>query len=370
MTETDKTPDVDNQPSVDPALLEERKKIVDKVNNLLQSDGPAVSCAITLLASRQLYYTALAALNERMKELGHADDIEKVIVESMAEAAMKPFEPVTVIDKLQKHTLPWLQARIHSENEREREAVKQERIAADEQRRLDDLPMPAGFSWKRNEVVLDTLPRNRPLVLAGNARTVRHLLAAVEHSIRRTTKRAAGGAGLTCLRFSSDWSLGLVGGKKTPPRYLPVPYPTWSRKVTSRKALADIMSRYVARLKNQQIDLLLIDDISQLGKPLITTRFKAVDHRAVAEVLPHVRRCAEMFGCGVVAGLPTRANPTDDIPDFDDGDWRGIAGGCDLQWVQCEDAGHDDDYECEVYRIKIGDSTVVDAVDKKQIDWS
>lgn len=334
---------------------EEMQKISEASQKLAEKDNPVQSCCVTLIFARQLYYSALQSLRERMTELKHdpSDGVEAHLVSSMAEAAKKPFQRQMLVNKLQSHTLPWLAATIATEAEESRQKEHREEMSIDEQRRVSDIDL--GFRWgASDDPEKTTVSRDRPLILAGNPRAVDFLLGRLVPITDALTK---------VLRLCNENIIPNLRKSKSL-RYREVSLNIWYCKLASFKQTAKVLGLHLRTMHKQAIDLLIIDDITMLMKPIVKG---TADVRTAGNALRHVRKWAEEVGCGIVAGLPLAKGM--EIPQVGaDRDWEQLELYSDLREIQIEEGPYDEDYECETYNLKIANDIAVDRIDRAVID--
>ncbi|GAF76640.1 unnamed protein product, partial [marine sediment metagenome] len=111
-TSTEYTPkEVKEIKAIATALIDPTAKGADKF---------ALGACITMLASRQTYMAALVDLNSRLKELEvkHVDGVRQTLVEAMQTQAQQAFSRAGLVEKVQRHVLPWLMATSQSEDAR------------------------------------------------------------------------------------------------------------------------------------------------------------------------------------------------------------------------------------------------------------
>lgn len=343
---------------------EELEAIAAESQKLAEKDFAVQSCCVTLLLARQLYYAGLETLRGRMEELKHKpeDGIEAHLVKSMAEAAKGPFERQTIMDKLSKHTMSWLAATIASENEAERRRRAGVEEALDTHRRT--LEVDIGFRWVHpDDQELRTISRKRTVVLAGPGGAVKYLLDRALETLRATKDAGPTAPVPKCMRLVLDENRD-VTKKRSGNTYRAVSYSQWNRKLKNPNQVVKVLQPFLRNMKQMAIDLLIIDDLSQVMPPGIVG---AAPARTAGQALRHLRNWADEVGCGILAGLPMPNRQS--VPEFgSDDDFSQLEVYSELRVVEFEEGPYDEDYEWDTYTIRINKLVAAELVGRHIID--
>ena len=294
-------------PDCDVESLDENEKLrfAKKAQSLIEKDVEVQSACVTLLASYQLYNVALAALNRRIDDLSEDAVVERILIDSMRNAAGKrDISRSDVLKKIHEHVLPWIVAEIAAEREREDEVSKEELEARDEARR--QLPVPLGLkpsrSWENPAGIEGPcVERTKSLVIAGHPGVVKFLL----DKVFQAALRPAGGSEFrpSVLRLVSEMrNHNVIRNRKNRKQSCEVGVNRWLHLARSEKIVAQTLQPFVDFLRGPQVDLLVIDDLAQ-----ITKEVKGGANQPQARAgrgHRYIRKWADQVGCAVVAGLP------------------------------------------------------------------
>ncbi len=343
---------------------EELQAIAERSQKLAEKDFPVQSCCVTLLLARQLYYAGLQSLRDRMTELKHTpeDGIEAHLVKSMAEAAKGPFERQTIMDKLSKHTMSWLAATIASENEAERRRIKGDEEVLDQHRREQEVDI--GYCWDHPDgPELKTLGRKRTVVLAGMGGAVKYLLGLAVKTLRNTKANGPTAPAPSAIQLVLDENRDITK-KRGGATYRTISYSRWNRKLTNGGQTTKILQPFLRNMRKMAIDLLIIDDLSQVMPPGIVG---ASAPRVAGQALRHLRHWADEVGCGILAGLPLPKSQS--VPDIgSDSDFEQLEVYSELRAVEFEEGPFDEDYEWPTYTVRINKLVAAELVGRHIID--
>lgn len=328
-------------------MSEEDKHLAETCQKLASKDKPTSGTCMLLVIAQQLYHCGLGALRERLKELDYDAEegkaVETHLINSMSQAAMKPFHIEDMPGRVEKLVLPWLAARATSMNAELAREQRDHQEAANKTRAESELP----FGYETGQGTM--FNRFRPVVFAGRNKLVEALLLRTRDAVHH---HKTDGKPLNILHFTlstrqvlrkkTDKHLNLVEANMS----------VWARKGGSHKGLSEILMRHLRLFRDNRLDLMLIEDLSLLAKPIVSG---AEGPRTAAEALTAVRKCAKQFGCGVLAGMPLSPKDSEEKADFQDVTWSRLNGSCDLRWVNADgEEEYDEDYERHFRSVKIG----------------
>jgi hypothetical protein len=349
------------------AEIKEMKAIATSLINPQdgKSDQFVLGACITMLCARQIYMASLVDLDKRLGELQvkHQDGVRQTLVEAMQNQAQRPFGRMDLVEKLQKHALPWLVATAQSEDAKAAKEVEIQEKQLDEARR--ERAVPIGFP------LVQDLPddpkdmgRERTILLAGHAGAVKYLI------------RLAGATALKQPESQDVAKLRVIHLSSYDPPFrnkskrvnkdklhLVLSLNQWQHHCKSEKKFAELMLPRCATMRRQGLDLLLVDDITQLMEMSLST---STPIRTAQSAHRYLRKWADRAGCAVICGLPLNANKS--CPEIDD-TWGDIEVFTTLRRVMVEDGGYDEDYEHDTYKIFFNNKALAaQLVDQKIID--
>lgn len=284
---TEDTPPVDT-----PAQDEELRQSAVQAQRALQQNKEIAHAASAMLVARQAYYLLLSSLTRLCAEQKVPDAAMDVIIDAMAKKAMEPFDPKQLPQRLVDVLLQ------HVSYENSIRAAEQAKESADAleatagARKAASIPVPFP--------VLSTdfsagLPKHMPLVLAGPAEfttlwalLVWQYVTTSAETIRSVRLRLGDSHQL----FTKEEKTEIVLGRNL-----------WEEGSTSTNKFDKFMTNWLRRFKNEQIDLLLVDDLTAFGGPYPAMTGPV---NKAARGLQVLRRWCESHGCALIGGIPLR----------------------------------------------------------------
>lgn len=321
-------------------LKVDKDVLAARANEMITKDGPLNACCMMQIMSRQFYYCALTSMRERLLELGEKDinNMEQVLIGAMSDRAMQGFDRKDVLQKVQSIGLPWLMATIAAEDQKEAQLAKEEFRDAAAVRREQPIPIFTNYCLSDGSQRNNIPDRSRPLIFAGQAQAVHIML----------TRARARAEHVTTIRLSLSSSPPQIRKPKKKQQNRDIVFSQWAGKAESPKKFAKFMAPWFRDLKDGFLDLLIIDDLVQVSKPLIAGTHPL---RVASQGLRNVRKWAEEVGCAVLAGIP---GSDWELPDILSKEWEDLEIYSDLIKIKLVDGPFDKDYEWETYEIHMG----------------
>ena len=304
-------PEDTQQVVTEPENVEYTKEEVEEIRETAKklmgdakkADPTVINVAMTMLASRQMYMAALYDMEERLRELevSNRDGVRQTIADAMQYQAQQPFVRSELLDKIQMHVIPYFVATVQSEKGEEERREKERARLEDEERRERHIPI--GFP------IVQDLPedakemeRERTLILAGHPGAVKFLLRrAVETALlQKATSKVPK---LKVLHLSC-YDKGYRNKTKRPNQdktHIVIEERVWKYQLTGAQAWTKFIFPWQRQMRKQSIDLLVVDDITQLMEPRMAT---VPPGKVAAQAHRHLRRWADAAGCAVLCGYP------------------------------------------------------------------
>lgn len=345
---------------------------IKEIAKTLMSEGKGqdlvvVGACITLLAARQIYMASLVDLDARLKELAveYQDGVRQTFVDAMQNKAQDPFTRTSLMEKIQKHVLPWLAATVQSEN------AKEAREEAERERRLDetrrDSVVPIGFSTAK-DLPDDpkTMDRERTLALAGHPGAVKYLLrVAASTALKKKEEKQSPKLRVLHLSCYDPQYRNAAKRSNKDKLHLVLSEDQWAGKCTSEKKFTIFMLGWCRMMRRRGIDLLLIDDATKLMEPRVST---VTPIRNAHQAQRYVRKWAARAGCAVLCGIPTEesaeAPAAGENSDF--AEWEVYTT---LRRISLQAGDYDKDYETDTYKIFLDNGALAaNDVARKVID--
>lgn len=281
-------PELQEAPVTEPAAFTAEEIEIGRAQARdLMANNAAVSGAAQAMAiARRAYGVAHICMQKAVKAANYNEAAEQAIAQSMAEFAGTPFNLGKLIEQVSGLLLPLLVAENADLQDAEQAAQRTVLQKAEDIRR--QLPICTGFPWLEDKRYL---PRGESLVLVGNKKALDLRLGDAIH---------AQGAERTVLHLSSRPTSATVTNTRDKP-YLEVGMQLWHGAAQSQGKLDRFLAGWLRFARRNEIDLLVIDDLTMLVKPA----FKGQPPLNTAPAgLGLLRKTCNKLGTGLICGIP------------------------------------------------------------------